>query len=97
MTHHTWKHRFTLAFQNRNWKKIILHDFVEYSWLGGWYLALEGDPIFWPIGIAGALIIHFVVFEALDALHKENVTHKWIPSWLHWMFEDERTKRRSKN
>jgi len=71
MTHHTWNHRFKTALRNKNWKKITAHQLVEYSWLGGWYIALEGDPMFWPIGIAGAVIIHFIVFEAIDALQRK--------------------------
>ena len=90
MTHHTWKHRFETALRNKNWKKILLHDMVEYSWLGGWYIALEGDPSFWIIGVTGALVIHFIVFEAIDALHEKiKHTHKHIPTWLHWIFEPE--------
>jgi len=67
--HHTWKHRFQTAMKNRNWKKILAHELVEYSWLGSWLVALEGSPVSWIIGIGGAIIIHLVVFEAIDAIH----------------------------
>jgi hypothetical protein len=70
--HHTWKHRFKTALLNKNWKKILFHELIELSWLGSWISYLEGSPESWIIGISGAVIIHFVVFEAIDALHKKN-------------------------
>jgi len=65
-----WRKSFKL-----NALKIIGHNAIEYSWLGGWYIALEGDPIFWPIGIAGAVAIHFVVFNILDIFHDHHHHH----------------------
>ena len=59
-----WKTSFKM-----NIFKIIGHNVIEYSWLGGWYIALEGDPKFWIIGISGAIIIHFIVFNVLDLFH----------------------------
>lgn len=73
--HHTWKHRFKSALKNKNWKKILLHEGIEYSWLGAWIATLEGSPESWIIGISGAFIIHMVVFEAIDALHKRKNDH----------------------
>ena len=37
--------------------------------------ALEGDPQFWIIGIAGAVTIHFIVFNILDIFHDHH-SHK---------------------
>jgi len=76
--HHTWKHRFQTALRNKNWKKILAHEFVEYTWLGAWIIALEGEPLGWIIGISGAFIIHLVVFEAIDAIHRkyDETNHK---------------------
>lgn len=71
MTHHTWKHRFETALRNKNWKKILLHEVIEWTWLGSWLLALEQSSEAWIIGISGAVIIHFVVFEAVDAIQKK--------------------------
>jgi len=75
MTHHTWKHRFHTLLKNKNWKKIIAHELVEYSWLGSWLVVLEGSTESWIIGIGGAIIIHLVVFEAIDAIHAK------VESW----------------
>jgi len=66
-----WRKSFKL-----NSAKILGHHAIEYSWLGGWYLALEGDPIFWPIGITGAIVIHFVVFNIFDIFHDHHHHHK---------------------
>lgn len=69
--HHTWKHRFETALRNRNWKKILAHETVEYTWLGSWVIALGGTLEAWIIGVSGAFFIHLIVFEAIDALHKK--------------------------
>ncbi len=69
MTHHTFKHRLKIAFlKNRNWKKILIHEAVEYglliplvAWLG-----LEG----FLVGIAVAFFIHIFFFETVDKFHK---------------------------
>ena len=83
MTHHTWKHRFIKLLKSRNWKKLIFHQCVEYSVIGAWYVGLEHDPSFWIYGIISAIFIHFVVFEAIDALYsKDN-----LPSKLKWFFK----------
>jgi len=66
-----WRKSFKL-----NSAKILGHNAIEYSWIGGWYIALEGDPMFWPIGIAGAVAIHFVVFNILDIFHDHH-HHHW--------------------
>lgn len=68
--HWNWKESFKL-----NAAKIIGHNAIEYSWLGSWYIALEGDPSFWIVGIVGAVVIHFVVFNILDVFHDHH-THK---------------------
>ena len=70
MTHHTFKHRLKIAFlKNRNWKKILIHEAVEYglliplvAWLG-----LEG----FLVGIAVAFFIHIFFFETVDKFHKK--------------------------
>jgi len=76
--HHKWKHRFATALRNKNWKKIIIHDVVEYTWLASWVVTLGGTLEAWLIGISGAFFIHLIVFEAIDALHKklENKTSR---------------------
>jgi len=69
MTHHTFKHRLKIAFlKNRNWKKIVIHEAVEYglliplvAWLG-----LEG----FLVGICIAFFIHIFFFETVDKFHK---------------------------
>jgi len=71
LTHHTWNHRFRNALRNKNWKKIIIHDTVEYTWLGSWVIALGGTLEAWFIGISGAFFIHLVVFEAVDAIQNK--------------------------
>lgn len=81
--HHSFKHRFTKILKSRNWKKLGFHQAVEYSAIGSIYIALEGDPIFWPIGIATALSIHFIVFEAIDAMYSKKDLHPKIK----WFFE----------
>ncbi len=70
--HHTWKHRLTTALRNKNWKKITLHELVEYAFLGTFVTYFQGSWEGWLIGISGAFIIHMVVFEAIDAIHKRN-------------------------
>lgn len=92
----TWKERFKKGLSNKNWKKILSHEIVEYSWLGGWYIALEGRPESWIIGISGAFIIHLVVFELVDSLHEKGVAHRFIPNWIHWMFEHDHKNNRKK-
>jgi hypothetical protein len=77
--HHVWKDRFKTALKNKNWKKILSHEVIEYSWLGSWIMALEGSPESWIIGISGAFVIHMIVFEAIDALYKKE--RKWL-SWF---------------
>ena len=70
MTHHTFRHRLKIAFlKNRNWKKILIHEAVEYglliplvAWLG-----LEG----FLVGIAIAFFIHIFFFETVDKFHKK--------------------------
>ncbi len=80
--HHTFKHRFKKIIRSRNWKKLIFHQAVEYSVIGSWYIALEQDPIFWVYGILSAVLIHFVVFEAIDALYSK----KDLPRYCKWFF-----------
>jgi hypothetical protein len=70
--HHHWKDRFKTALHNKNWKKVVIHEILELAWLGSWVTSLEGSLEGWIIGISGAVIIHFVVFEAIDALHKKS-------------------------
>jgi hypothetical protein len=71
MSHHTWKHRFLNALHNKNWKKITLHEIVEYAFLGSLVTYFQGSWEGWLIGISGAFIIHMVLFEALDAVHNK--------------------------
>jgi len=69
MTHHTFRHRLKMTFlRNRNWKKILIHEAVEYglliplvAWLG-----LEG----FLVGIIIAFFIHIFFFETVDKFHK---------------------------
>ena len=69
---------------NWNWKKdfrknalkILAHQLIEYSVLGSVYIALEGDPIFWPVGITIAVVIHIIVFTKIDFLHQLHHHHK---------------------
>lgn len=68
---------------NWNWKKSFrlnsykagLHILFESSILAAWYVALEGDPIFWPLGIASAFIIHVLLFTKIDFLHELHHHH----------------------
>lgn len=68
---------------NWNWKihfkkniyKVTFHIIFEYSALAGWYIALEGDPVFWPLGIVSAFIIHVIVFTKIDFLHELHHHH----------------------
>ena len=85
MTHHTWKERFKTALRNKNWKKITIHEIIEWSWVGAWLHTLEYSSEGWIIGIGGAIMIHFIVFEAIDALHTKNR----LPKFLHWLAEHE--------
>jgi len=88
MTHHTWKDRFKTAMRNKNWKKIVVHEAFEYSIVGSIVISLESTPESWIIGIGAAFIIHMVLFEAVDALHRRDKhIHKYLPSWLHWIFD----------
>ena len=66
-----WKKDF-----KRNIIKVGFHIGFEYTILASWYIALEGDPIFWPIGIASAFIIHVIVFTKIDFLHELHHHHK---------------------
>ena len=68
---------------NWNWKthltkniyKVGFHIIFESSILASWYLILEGDPIFWPIGIASAFGVHVLVFTKIDLLHELHHHH----------------------
>jgi ABC-type polysaccharide transport system permease subunit len=93
MTHHTWKHRFKTALKNKNWKKIAMHQTFEYSIIGTIVMSLEASPESWILGIVIAFIVHMVMFEAVDSLHKKGThTHKYIPKWLHWVFDSDNLK-----
>jgi len=69
---------------NWNWKthiklniaKLVSHMAIEYSALGAWYIALEGDPYFWFYGIFTGLLIHFIVFTKIDFLHELHHHHQ---------------------
>ena len=76
MTHHTWRHRFQTALQNKNWKKILLHQLFEYSIVGSVVIALEAKPESWILGIAIAFVVHMVMFEAIDAIHPKKTANK---------------------
>jgi len=69
--HWNWKENF-----HRNWQKILAHMGLEYSTLGLWYIALEGDPIFWPFGIATAFTLHMVIFHIIDIFHEHHHHNK---------------------
>ena len=71
--HHTWKDRFHTLLKNKNWKKILAHEAVEYTWLASWVIALGGTFEAWVIGVSGAFFIHLIVFEAIDAIQKKYV------------------------
>lgn len=68
---------------NWNWKKdlrknffkILLHEGIEYAWLGSWVLGLEGSALGWSIGIIGSIVIHMVVFHGIDFLHEHHHHH----------------------
>lgn len=68
---------------NWNWKrhlkkniyKVSFHIIFESSILASWYLILEGNPVFWPVGIASAFVIHVVVFTKIDLLHELHHHH----------------------
>lgn len=88
MTHHRWIDRFKTTLRNKNWKKVALHQGFEYSIVGSIVMTLEASPESWILGISIAFIVHMIMFEAVDALHKKGKhTHKWVPKWLHWIFE----------
>lgn len=53
----------------------MAHQAIEYSILGSIYIALEGDPIFWPIGIVVGSLIHVLVFTKIDFLHQLHHHH----------------------
>jgi len=63
---------------NWNWKthltkniyKVGFHILFESSILASWYLILEGDPLFWPLGIISAFGVHVLVFTKIDFLHE---------------------------
>jgi hypothetical protein len=65
-----WKKHLKL-----NSLKVLFHLLFESSILATWYLILEGDPVFWPIGIASAFLIHVVVFTKIDLLHEYHHHH----------------------
>lgn len=60
----------------KNIYKVAFHILFESSILAGWYLILEGDPVFWPLGIASAFIVHVVVFTKIDFLHELHHHHQ---------------------
>ena len=66
-----WRKSFKL-----NSAKTGSHILLETSVLGAWYIALEGDPIFWPIGVASAFILHVFVFNIVDLLHDHHHHHR---------------------
>ena len=51
---------------------------IEYSAIGAWYIALEGNPQFWIWGILSAVFIHLVVFTKIDFLHDLHHHHKGL-------------------
>jgi hypothetical protein len=59
----------------KNIYKIIAHIGFEYTSLAAWYMVLEGDPIFWPIGILSAFCIHLIIFTKIDFLHELHHHH----------------------
>lgn len=65
-----WKQHFI-----RNSYKVGFHILFESSILASWYLILEGDPIFWPIGIGSAFLVHVLVFTKIDLLHEYHHHH----------------------
>jgi hypothetical protein len=65
-----WKQHFI-----RNTYKVGFHILFEASILAGWYIALEGDPYFWPLGILSAFIIHVLIFTKIDLLHEYHHHH----------------------
>ncbi len=88
MTYHTWKNRFKSAMKNKNWKKIVVHEGFEYSVVGTIVISLQSTPESWILGIGTAFVIHMVLFEAVDAIHrKDKHIHKYLPKCLHWIFE----------
>ncbi len=68
-----WKRDF-----HKNWQKILSHMLIEWSALGAWYIALEGDVVFWPVGIATAFAVHLIVFQMLDVLHEKHHHHEHV-------------------
>ena len=73
---HTWTHRFKTAIHNKNWKKITLHELVEYAWVGSWVTYWMGSWEGWLIGLTGAFVIHMIVFEAIDALYSKKALQR---------------------
>lgn len=67
-----WNWRY---YVRKNFYKIIAHQLLEYSVIGGVWIAFEGDPIFWPIGIALGTLVHVVVFTKIDFLHEWHHHH----------------------
>ena len=59
----------------KNIIKIVCHIGFEYTALASWYIILEGDPIFWPVGIASGFCIHLIVFTKIDFLHELHHHH----------------------
>jgi len=59
----------------KNIYKVAFHIIFESSILASWYLILEGDPVFWPIGIASAFLIHVLIFTKIDFLHELHHHH----------------------
>ena len=70
MTNWRWKEHFT-----KNVIKVGFHIIFEASVLAAWYIALEGDPIFWPLGVASSFFIHVLVFTKIDLLHELHHHH----------------------
>jgi hypothetical protein len=62
-------------YVKKNSYKILAHQLVEYSVLGTVYIAMEGDPIFWPIGIILGSAIHLLIFTKIDFLHQLHHHH----------------------
>ena len=66
-----WQKSFKL-----NGYKLLSHMGIEYSAIGAFYIALEGDPTFWIYGIAAGLTVHLIVFTKIDFLHELHHHHR---------------------
>ena len=73
MTHHTWRHRFETALRNKNWKKVISHQIIEYTIIGTTIIALEAKPESFIIGLGLAFVVHMVMFELIDTYHPKKL------------------------